>query len=98
MSSPAVGEIPRHGSTPRVILFLEPAARAGAIMLGGTYAVGFVIVNLHHATLGIPDLSLLRARVVGAGFLFLVMTILPVIGTARAYGLLGLGDGWVALD
>jgi hypothetical protein len=95
VSSSAGTEIPAADPGSRTMQSLERAARAGAISLGGTYAVGFVIVNLHHAMFGIPDLSLLRARVVGAGFLFLLMTILPVVGIARAYGLLGLGDAWL---
>lgn len=89
MSSPESAGIPAI-HPPHTTELLERFARMAAIILGGAYVAGFVIVNLHHAELGIPDLSLLRPRVVSAGVFFLVMTAVPVIGTARIYGLLGL--------
>ena len=71
---------------------LESAARAGAILLGLTYAAGFVIVTLHHSQFGIAELGLLRPRILSAGVLFMVFTLLPVVIAARVYGLFGLGS------
>lgn len=69
---------------------LEPLARLGAILLGATYLAGFLIVMQHHATFGIVDVGLLRARVMAAGVLFDFLTLLPVVVVSRVYGWLGL--------
>ena len=42
---------------------LVPLARLGAILLGATYLIGFLIVIQHHATFGIVDVGVFRARV-----------------------------------
>lgn len=71
---------------------LEPLARLGAILFGATYLLGFLIVIQHHADFGIVDVGVFRARVMAAGILFDVLTILPIILASRIYGWLGLSS------
>jgi len=70
--------------------YVEVAARTGAIIVGASYAIGFVIVTLHHSQFGVAEFSLLRARVFSAGALFLFLTIMPAVAAARIYSLFGL--------
>jgi hypothetical protein len=47
------------------------------------YGVGFIVVSLHRASFGITQFSLLRPRVVSAGFLIIVLTAVPSIAARR---------------
>jgi hypothetical protein len=67
---------------------VEPVTKVGAVVAALTYVAGFVVVNLHHGQFGIVELSLLKARVVAAGVLFGVLTLIPVMFLTRIHGLL----------
>ena len=64
---------------------VEPFTKVGAVVVALTYVAGFVVVNLHHGHLGL-ELSLLKARVVAAGVLFGVLTLIPVVFLTRIHG------------
>ncbi len=49
-----------------------PEAVAVLLVIGGLYALGFVVANVHFAQYGIARLDLLRGRYLGASLLFLV--------------------------
>ncbi len=51
------------------------------------YVIGFLILSLHHAYFGIPQVSLLRGRIISTGLLFCVLAAIPVIETVRAVDL-----------
>jgi hypothetical protein len=91
MSSPDASGASPNSNVVEVMRYLDPLTRLGAIFLGVMYGAGFVIVTLHHAQFGVAELSLLKVRVLAAGVLFMVLTLLPVIAAARTYGMFGLG-------
>jgi hypothetical protein len=63
-----------------------------AISVALLYAVGFIVVSLHHALFGVSQFSLLRPKILSAGLLFFIFFGLPVLESARNYGLFGYND------
>lgn len=49
------------------------------------YGAGFLVVCLHHAQFGIAELSLIKVRVLSAGFIFLLLTAIPTVTAARLF-------------
>src|ERR1700680_4827588 len=64
---------------------LETVSKATAVLLVGTYVLGFVIVSLHDASYGFFEVNPLRPRILAAGLLFLLMTALPASFVTRFY-------------
>jgi hypothetical protein len=86
-------ELPSSSSVPpkpNLAALIETAAKASAILLGLVYTTGFLVVTVHHAKFGISDFNILRPRIVYAGLLFLLFTVLPAVSVSRDFGLLGL--------
>jgi hypothetical protein len=83
-TTPAVPEPSRK--TERYSLeTLETASKAIAVLLVGTYVLGFMIVSLHNASHGFFEVNPLRPRILAAGFLFLFTTLLPAFLANQMY-------------
>jgi hypothetical protein len=61
-------------------------AAVAAVVL---YVLGFLIISVHHAALGVVQPGLLRAKMLSAGILFAVFIALPVSAAAPIFGLFG---------
>jgi hypothetical protein len=72
----------------RALLSTQVVALAAVLL----YAIGFVIISLHHARFGVLQFGLLRPKILSAGVLFCIFVGLPVLESARNYGLLGYAD------
>lgn len=90
MPSAAPADEPPRGSNFKIMHYLEPLTRLGAVLFALSYGAGFVIVTLHHSQFGIAEFSLLRVRVLAAGVLFIALSLLPIIVAARVFGIFGL--------
>jgi len=64
-------------------------AQVVGIVVVMLYAIGFVILSLHHASFGILEFNPLRPKILLSGVLFCVFIGLPIMEAARVYGLLG---------
>src|SRR6266480_1236037 len=64
---------------------LETVSKAGAILLAVIYAVGFLIVVLHHAQYGIAEFNPLKPKIFSAGILFALLFAVPAIAAYRFY-------------
>jgi hypothetical protein len=62
---------------------LTPIAGGAAILV---YVVGFLVLSIHHASFGILDSGLLRPRILSAGVIFCILTLIPAIETIRLSG------------
>lgn len=93
MASPGIQSGDDGSTKPGFITRLETLTKVSAMLLAFTYGSGFMVVSLHHAQYGIAEMNLLKARILSAGFIFLLLTALPVIATARVFGYFGLGSG-----
>lgn len=64
---------------------LETVSKAGAVLLAVIYAVGFLIVILHHAQYGIAEFNPLKPKIFSAGILFGLLFAVPYIAAYRFY-------------
>jgi len=69
---------------------LELAVKFGALFVGFIYALGFIIIAIHHAQFSIPQFDPLKPKIFSTGLVFLLMVGAPAIAAFRAQGLLGL--------
>jgi len=69
---------------------LELAAKFGALFLGLVYALGFLIVPIHHAQFSIPQFDPLKTKIFSTGLVFLLMVGAPAMFVFRTLGLVGL--------
>src|SRR5205807_7443775 len=68
----------------------EQLAKLGASVLAIVYAVGFLVVSIHHGRFGILMFEFLRARVFAAGLLLTIFMIVPIVAVSRSFSWLGL--------
>jgi hypothetical protein len=61
-----------------------------ALLVTAIYGRGFLIVALHHSEFGIFEFDFLKARVLPAGVLFILLTGVPAVAAARVFRILGL--------
>jgi hypothetical protein len=64
---------------------LESFSKAIAALLVALYVLGFMIVTLHNASFGFADLSPFKPKILSAGVLLLVMTLLPALVANSIY-------------
>ncbi len=69
---------------------LELAAKFGALFFGLVYALGFLIIAIHHAQFSIPQFDPLKTKIFSTGLVFLLMVGAPAIFAFRTQGLFGL--------
>lgn len=82
---------PDHATeTLRPRLGLEQVTKATALVVTAIYGSGFLTVTLHHSEFGIFEFDFLKARVLSAGVLFILLTAAPALAAARVFRLLGL--------
>jgi hypothetical protein len=70
---------------------LEFCLKFGALFFGLVYALGFLIVAIHHSTLSIPEFDPLKPKIFSAGIVFILFVSFPVLAALRAFDLFGLG-------
>jgi len=73
---------------------VDLVSKTGALAAVAFYVIGFIIITIQHATYGIVEFSLFRARVLAAGILFAVLFGLPFAGACRTHGLFGFPALW----
>lgn len=73
----------------------QAAYNGATVVVLAVYVIGFLILSLHHAYFGIPQVSLLRGRIISSGLLFCVLAAIPVIETVRIVDLPGV---WTTSD
>jgi hypothetical protein len=76
--------------SPGVASRLELVAKFGALFLGLVYALGFLIVAIHHAQFSIPQFDPLKTKIFSTGLFFLLMVGAPAMFVFRTLGLVGL--------
>jgi hypothetical protein len=57
---------------------LESLTKVGAGLLVAAYVSGYLIVSIHDSTFGFTELSPFKPKILGAGVLFGVLTLMPV--------------------
>lgn len=72
--------------------WVESLTKLGAMLFALTYGAGFIVLSLHHAQFGVVELSLLKIRVLSAGVIVLMLTLLPVVAAGRVFGYFDLGS------
>jgi hypothetical protein len=90
MSSPPVA--PSHDIQQRSDFQarLEFDVKFGALFFGLVYALGFLIIAIHHSTLSIPEFDPLKPKIFSAGIVFILLVGLPVLTALRTFDLFGL--------
>ncbi|MFZ1010711.1 MAG: hypothetical protein WAN65_27980 [Candidatus Sulfotelmatobacter sp.] len=91
MSSPPVA--PSHDAQQRSDFQarLEFGIKFGALFFGLVYALGFLIIAIHHSTLSIPEFDPLKPKIFSAGIVFILLVGLPVLAALRTFDIFGLG-------
>jgi hypothetical protein len=75
---------------------LEFVAKFAALFLALVYAVGFVIISIHHAQFSIPEFDPLKPKIFSTGLVFFVLVATPILTAYRTFGLFGLrGVGFI---
>jgi hypothetical protein len=75
----------REKLQPQIQLLTQSAAFLVLVL----YVAGFLTISIRHASFGIMQFGLLRARILSAGVLFAVFFVIPMIAAARIFGLFG---------
>jgi len=81
---PSQPYLPGMALEPTLRELVDVLVKAGAVLVGLAYVLGFLVVTIHHAQLGINHLDLLKAKIVAAGAAFIVLTLIPAIFALRA--------------
>jgi hypothetical protein len=91
MSSPLVAPN-NHGTQQKtdVSARLEFAVKFAALFFGLVYALGFLIIAIHHSTLSIPEFDPLKPKLFSAGIVFILLVGLPVLAAFRWFDFFGL--------
>jgi hypothetical protein len=91
-SETAANEVPtKTAASPRDrTSLLQTLSHVLILGAGLIYLLGFFVVSLFDASLGITDYSLLRPRVVAVGILFCFLAAVPVVLTFRTFSMFGL--------
>ena len=69
---------------------LDDLARAGALIVAVTYALGMLVVTLHQGRYGVWPLEILKPRALAAGLLLVSTGLIGVFAAAKCFGLGGL--------
>jgi hypothetical protein len=69
---------------------LEPLLKVGAASVAVIYAIGYMIVSVHHAMFAIAQFDPFRPKIVLTGLIFVILTAIPTIAAFRMLGLTGL--------
>ena len=69
---------------------LEFAVKFGALFVGLVYALGFLIIAIHHAQFSISQFDPLKPKIFSTGLVFILMAGAPAVFAFRTQGLLGL--------
>ena len=93
MSSPPVA--PNHDlqERPNFQTRVEGGLKFGALFLGLVYAIGFLIIAIHHSRVSIPEFDPLKPKIFSAGIVFILLAGLPILAALRMFGLFGLRVG-----
>ncbi len=85
MSSPPVapGLDVRHRSDLQARV--EFGLKLGALFFGLVYALGFLIIAIHHSSLSIPEFDPLKPKIFSAGIVFILLVGLPVLAALRTF-------------
>jgi hypothetical protein len=83
MSSQSI--VPNHDPqhTTDIRAQLEFSVKFAALFFGLVYALGFLIIAIHHSTLSIPEFDPLKPKLFSAGIVFLLLVGLPVLTALR---------------
>lgn len=90
MSSPPVAPTHDQQQRPDIRERLEFGVKFGALFFGLVYALGFLIIAIHHSTLSIPEFDPLKPKIFSAGIVFILLAGLPVLAALRMFDIFGL--------
>jgi hypothetical protein len=88
--NPSVAPLPDNGVRSRIAASLEGTGKFAALFFGLVYALGFLVIAIHHAQYGISQFDPLRPKIFSTGLVFLVLSGLPSVAALRQFHVFGL--------